>query len=64
MKNAKTVVLGEIAWKKFPDGFPNIFVNDVESMKGCHLVRDQKNSYGAFILKISGVSPTASRTYS
>ena len=38
MKNAKTVVLGEISWKKFPDGFPNIFVNDVESIKGCHLV--------------------------
>ena len=32
------MALGEIEWKKFPDGFPNIFVHDVESIKGCHLV--------------------------
>jgi len=38
VKHTKTVVLGQISWKKFPDGFPNIFVNDVEAMKGCHLV--------------------------
>lgn len=38
IKHTQSVALGEIEWKKFPDGFPNIFVHDVESIKGCHLV--------------------------
>jgi hypothetical protein len=29
----KSVSLGQITWDKFPDGFPNIFVHDVEKLK-------------------------------
>ena len=38
VKHTRNVTLGSITWKKFPDGFPNIFVHDVESIKGCHVV--------------------------
>ena len=38
VKHTRNVLLGSITWKKFPDGFPNIFVHDVESIKGCHVV--------------------------
>lgn len=38
VKHTRNVSLGTISWKKFPDGFPNIFVHDVESIKGCHVV--------------------------
>lgn len=38
VKHTANVTLGSITWKKFPDGFPNIFVHDVESIKGCHVV--------------------------
>ncbi len=38
VKHTRNVSLGSITWKKFPDGFPNIFVHDVESIKGCHVV--------------------------
>lgn len=29
--------LGNITWAKFPDGFPNIFVHDVDKLKVSHL---------------------------
>uniref|UniRef100_A0A7S4KYV8 Phosphoribosyltransferase domain-containing protein n=1 Tax=Guillardia theta TaxID=55529 RepID=A0A7S4KYV8_GUITH len=38
VQHTRGVTLGTISWKKFPDGFPNIFVHDVESIKGCHVV--------------------------
>lgn len=38
VKHTRKVSLGQITWKKFPDGFPNIFVHDVESIKGCDVV--------------------------
>eukprot|EP00802_Teleaulax_amphioxeia_P012212 Tamp_12251.p1 GENE.Tamp_12251~~Tamp_12251.p1 ORF type:complete len:350 (+),score=65.58 Tamp_12251:62-1111(+) len=38
VRHTRNVSLGSITWKKFPDGFPNIFVHDVESIKGCHVV--------------------------
>jgi ribose-phosphate pyrophosphokinase len=31
------VELGEIAWKTFPDGFPNLFVSDAERIRGRHV---------------------------
>uniref|UniRef100_A0A7S0M3Y7 Phosphoribosyltransferase domain-containing protein n=1 Tax=Cryptomonas curvata TaxID=233186 RepID=A0A7S0M3Y7_9CRYP len=34
----KSVSLGQITWDKFPDGFPNIFVHDVEKLKGCQII--------------------------
>lgn len=37
VSHCKSVVLGNISWKKFPDGFPNIFVHGVEELKGCHI---------------------------
>eukprot|EP00286_Rhodomonas_abbreviata_P029191 CAMPEP_0181297700 /NCGR_PEP_ID=MMETSP1101-20121128/5385_1 /TAXON_ID=46948 /ORGANISM="Rhodomonas abbreviata, Strain Caron Lab Isolate" /LENGTH=335 /DNA_ID=CAMNT_0023402665 /DNA_START=34 /DNA_END=1037 /DNA_ORIENTATION=- len=37
VESCKSVVLGDIAWKKFPDGFPNIFVHNVEALKGSHV---------------------------
>jgi hypothetical protein len=33
VKLTKGVALGKITWDKFPDGFPNIFVHDVEKLK-------------------------------
>eukprot|EP00960_Hanusia_phi_P032274 749773-Hanusia_phi.AAC.11 len=33
VQHTRGVTLGTISWKKFPDGFPNIFVHDVESIK-------------------------------
>ena len=38
VRHSRNVSLGTISWKKFPDGFPNIFVHEVESIKGCHVV--------------------------
>ena len=31
------ITLGEISWKKFPDGFPNLFVDGAESIRGKHV---------------------------
>jgi hypothetical protein len=33
VEHSRTLTLGNISWAKFPDGFPNIFVHDVESFK-------------------------------
>ena len=33
------ISLGEISWGKFPDGFPNLFVEGAESIRGKHVGR-------------------------
>jgi len=38
VQHTRTVSLGAITWAKFPDGFPNIFVHNVEELKGSHVV--------------------------
>eukprot|EP00227_Mantoniella_beaufortii_P016494 CAMPEP_0197579674 /NCGR_PEP_ID=MMETSP1326-20131121/3630_1 /TAXON_ID=1155430 /ORGANISM="Genus nov. species nov., Strain RCC2288" /LENGTH=177 /DNA_ID=CAMNT_0043143211 /DNA_START=76 /DNA_END=606 /DNA_ORIENTATION=+ len=32
-----TITLGDISWKRFPDGFPNVFVEGAESIRGKHV---------------------------
>mmetsp|Transcript_9143 Transcript_9143/g.22523 ORF Transcript_9143/g.22523 Transcript_9143/m.22523 type:complete len:345 (-) Transcript_9143:140-1174(-) len=31
------IELGEISWKRFPDGFPNVFVEGAETIRGKHV---------------------------
>eukprot|EP00285_Hemiselmis_virescens_P000774 CAMPEP_0173409698 /NCGR_PEP_ID=MMETSP1356-20130122/72811_1 /TAXON_ID=77927 ORGANISM="Hemiselmis virescens, Strain PCC157" /NCGR_SAMPLE_ID=MMETSP1356 /ASSEMBLY_ACC=CAM_ASM_000847 /LENGTH=334 /DNA_ID=CAMNT_0014371215 /DNA_START=126 /DNA_END=1127 /DNA_ORIENTATION=- len=37
VQHTRGVFLGNVTWAKFPDGFPNIFVHDVDKLKGCHV---------------------------
>jgi hypothetical protein len=36
--NQGLLVPGEIEWKNFEDGFPNLFINHVDSIRGRHAV--------------------------
>lgn len=36
VQHARMVSLGAVTWAKFPDGFPNIFVHNVELLKVSH----------------------------